>query len=422
MTDELVIKQPAQRERLYYGWIVLIVGAIAMVGTFPGRSIGRGIITEPMLADLKLSRVSYGWITLFATLTGSLFSLGCGPLIDRLGSRIVLTLNSLLLGVAVIAMSRVESAAQLAVALTLTLGLGQSALSVVSLAVVGKWFARRIDIAMAGFAVIVSISFIAAFGGIELAVQRHGWRTAWAGIGWTLALGLSPLAWLLVRRTPESMGLIIDGGNANGPLGDEPDTGAPLSQALRTPAFWAFAISAAFFNLIFSGVTTFAQAIVQEGNYYRENTFLQAGMILVAGGLVANFAGGYLARKWPHGKLMAVGMLTVGIALVVLPLGRSTTALMIYAALMGIAGGIVTVVFFGCWNKSFGRAHLGKIQGTAQVMTVLASAMGPVILAIGERQRGSIGATFLLMAPLFAILAVICWCVRVPVHLKRRPE
>ena len=37
----------------------------------------------------------------------------------------------------------------------------------------------------------------------------------------------------------------------------------------------------------------------------------------------------------------------------------------VYAVLMGISGGIVTVAFFTCWGKVFGRAHLGAIQGVA---------------------------------------------------------
>lgn len=424
MQTDIAIETPRHHARIYYGWVVLVVAAAGMVGTFPGRSIGRGLITEPLLADLRLDRVRFGWITLAATLVGATFSLACGPLVDRLGTRVVLTANALLLGVAVVAMSRVQSAAALAATLTLTLGFGQSALSAVSLSVVGKWFARRIDTAMAVYAAIVSIAFIAAFGGIELAVRHHGWRPAWAGIGWTLLLGLAPLAWLLIRRTPESVGVVVDGRTRAASVDDAAGaypgpstglTGVPLRDALRTPAFWVFALSAATFNLIFTGVTTFAEAIVREREYYDANTFLRAGMTLALGGLVANFAGGYFARRMSHGRLLSLGMLTVAAGLLVLPLGRSTAALMTYALLMGAAGGIVTVVFFGCWAKAFGRAHLGKIQGAAQAMTVLASALGPVLLALGERGRGSIAATFLLMAPVVAALAVACWFVRVPV-------
>src|SRR5712691_6984830 len=45
--------------RVYYGWPVLLVAAAAMVGTLPGRTQGLGLITEPLLADLHVDRVSY---------------------------------------------------------------------------------------------------------------------------------------------------------------------------------------------------------------------------------------------------------------------------------------------------------------------------------------------------------------------------
>jgi len=44
---------------LYYGWIVLLVAAAAMVGTPPGRTQGLGLITEPLLAGLRISRVQH---------------------------------------------------------------------------------------------------------------------------------------------------------------------------------------------------------------------------------------------------------------------------------------------------------------------------------------------------------------------------
>jgi len=418
MTDGLALNYqfPRTRTRPYYGWVIVIVAALAMVATFPGRSLGRGLITEKLLTDLTLDRVNFGFITLVATLIGSTFSLICGPLIDRLGTRIILTLNTFLLSIAVLAMSRVHSTITLSITLTLTLGLGQSALSVVSISIVGKWFVRRIDSAMAVYAMTVSICFIAAFGGIQFAVEKAGWRAAWAGIGWTLLLGITPIAWLFIRRTPESVGLIVDGqGQLAAPIQGEPKSGATFKEAISTGAFWAFVLSSAIFNLIFSGVTVFAEAIVKERGFYDAATFRTAGGTLVLGGLIANFAGGWLARKWPHGRLMSIGMLIVTAALLILPYGKGTWALMTYASLMGIAGGVITVVFFACWNKAFGRAHLGKIQGAAQVATVLSSALGPYILAEGERHQGSIAATFVILAPIVGALAIFCWFVRVPI-------
>jgi MFS family permease len=167
----------------------LLVAALAMVGTLPGRTQGLGLITEPLLKDLGLSRVAYAQINLWATLIGALFCIGVGRLQDKIGSRIVLTGIALALGAVVLAMSRASSVAWLFVLVTLTRGLGQSALSVVSLAMVGQWFQRRLDRAMAIYAVVMSIGFMAAFPIVGAVVTRSGWRTAWAGIGWGLDFG-----------------------------------------------------------------------------------------------------------------------------------------------------------------------------------------------------------------------------------------
>ena len=81
----------------YYGWVNLLVAAFAMVGTLPGRTQGLGLITESLLKDLRLDRVQFAQINLWATLVGSLLCLGVGRLLDRFGSRIVLTFVSLML-------------------------------------------------------------------------------------------------------------------------------------------------------------------------------------------------------------------------------------------------------------------------------------------------------------------------------------
>ena len=78
-----------------------------------------------------------------ATLVGALFCLGIGRLIDRVGSRIVLTALTARSGRRA-GDERRDRVWRSLVLVTLTRGLGQSALSVVSLAMVGKWFTRRL--------------------------------------------------------------------------------------------------------------------------------------------------------------------------------------------------------------------------------------------------------------------------------------
>src|SRR3981081_3311457 len=94
-----------KRQQVYYGWANLAVAALAMVGTLPGRTQGLGLITEPLLVDLRIDRVTYATINLWGPLLGAIFCLPCGRPVDRFGSRIVLTTIALALGVTVLAMS-----------------------------------------------------------------------------------------------------------------------------------------------------------------------------------------------------------------------------------------------------------------------------------------------------------------------------
>src|SRR5258708_5945149 len=118
---------------------------------------------------------------------------GCGSI----KGRIVLTVVAGALGLVVCGMARAASFPQLAVWVTLTRGLGQSALSVISIALVGHWFARRIDTAMAVYSIVLSVGFMAAFPLVGWLVQAWGWPHAWFALGAALIAGLAPLSWLI---------------------------------------------------------------------------------------------------------------------------------------------------------------------------------------------------------------------------------
>ena len=193
---------PSPAARTYYGWRIVALAALAMVGTLPGRTQGLGLITEHLLADLHLDRVTYAGLNFWATLIGALGALGVGRLMDRFGARVVLTIVASTLGATVCAMSQVTTLAGLAIATTLTRAIGQSALSVVSIAMVGHWFARRINAAMAIYSVALSAGFMVAFPVVGSLVQAWGWRPTWQIIGIALVTVLAPLAWMVARRQP----------------------------------------------------------------------------------------------------------------------------------------------------------------------------------------------------------------------------
>jgi len=72
------------------------------------------------------------------------------------------------------------------------------------------------------------------------------------------------------------------------------------------------------------------------------------------------------------------------------------------------------VIFFSIWSRAFGRAHLGKIQGAAQTLTVLASAIGPLLLAECLTRAGSYAVIFYLLAVIVGVLGIAAWLAPVP--------
>ena len=388
-----------------------------MVGSLPGRTQGLGLVTEPLLADLGIDRVRYATLNLWATLIGSAGAIGIGYAVDRLGSRLVLTSVLVALGAVVAFMSRATSYGELAVWITLTRALGQSALSVVSLAIVGQWFVRRIDTAMAVYSLAISIGFMAAFPLVGWAVQGFGWRAAWMAVGLVIGLGFGPLALAFVRRTPESVGLAPDGAEDLPPASRRTSgselAGYTWTAALAMPSFWVFAVGTALYGLVASGIGLFNESILAERGF-GPDTYYQTLAVTALTALAGNFLGGWLSSRVALGRLMAVSLFILSAGVFALPFVSRLVHVMAWATAMGLGGGLVMVLFFSVWGRVFGRRHLGRIQGAAQALTVIASAIGPLLLAWCLEWTGSYTLMFETLAVVIAVAAVAALIVSLP--------
>jgi MFS family permease len=376
---------------------MLLLAAAAMVGTLPGRTQGLGLVTEPLIADLRISRIDYAGLNLWATLVGSLFAIGIGRFIDRFGARIVLTTVAAALGGVVCVMSSAASFWSLAVAVALTRGLGQSALSVVSLAMIGQWFTRGIDAAMAVYSIVLSIGFMIAFPVVGSLVQSWGWRSAWLAIGISLLIVLAPLSLLLARRHPGHPE------QSTQPTHLDSD-GATWQEALATPAFWIFSIGAALYGLVASGIGLFNESILAERGF-GPDVYYQTLIVTAMTALIGNFGGGWLATRISLTNLLAISMFVLAAGLAALPHVATIWHVMAWATAMGLGGGLIMVLFFSVWPRVYGRAHLGRIQGAAQAMTVVASAIGPLLLAWCVEWTGSYAGMFNVLAGVIGLAA-----------------
>ncbi len=402
------------------------VAAAAMVATLPGRTHGLGLITEPLLADLGLDRVPYAALNFWATLVGALFCIPVGWAVDRFGIRGVLAAVSVGLGAVVIAMTGVSAGGRtveiptpefffggglewsavpldLFLLVLLTRGLGQSALSVVSLTLVGKVAGKKPGLVIGIYSFLVSLGFMGAFTLLGPLFKSHDWRTVWAGIGWAVA-GFGVVAVLVVREPR----LSADPAEEDAPAPDA-ERSFTLGDAVRTPAFWVFALATSYYGLVSSGHALFNESLLAERGFSRD-VYLDLLKFGVPIGLASNLLTGFLATRVRLGFLLAGGMVVMAGSLAAYPHITTLNEVYAYTAGMAAAGGVVTVLFFTVWRQAFGPAHLGTIQAPAQLLTVLASAFGPLIFAAGKRAYGQyapVMENFAIAAAVFAVFALI---------------
>ena len=387
---------------------MVVSAAFAMAATLPGRTYGISLITALLLDDFPgLTETRFAMINLVAALVGGVCCLPAGWLLDRFGARRMLGVVMPGLALSVWLMSRAQSVPQLAVTLTLTRLLGQSMLSVLSIAMLSKWFKRKAPLAMGAYAVLMTMLLATGVGVVEQLVLSAGWRGAWSGAALAILISTPIVCLLAVRPRTAPQQPEVPKADA------EPVEGMRFVEALQTRCFWVFALASALLNLTSSGVTLFLVLIYEERGL-SEAVYYNAVIISLFTGLLANLLGGWLARRWSMSRLMAVAMLLLAVALGSLGLIRMPWQAYLQSAVSGLAGGAVTVLFFAVWVHAFGPARVGRIQGAAQLLCVIGSAAGPVLVAQGRAAADSYLPILLTLAGVAMVLGLLAMWTRVP--------
>lgn len=391
---EKSINLPVSNRRFSGPGLQLLIASVLMVATLPGRTQGLGLVTEPLLADLGLGRVTYASMNFWATILGALLCFPAGWAIERFGLRSTTAALVILLALATWGLSAATGGIALIFVLLLaTRAFGQSALSVSSIVTVGRWFPNRAGLAMGVYSVLLSFWFAVAFGLVGYAVRATGWRNAWLQIALALFLVVLPVVLFALREPVKSA---------------DPSSAVPsspreytLAQALRTPAFWLFAGAAAAFNLVASGLGLFNEAVLAERGYSQKmfHFFLGISTLFSLGG---QFLCGALTRLFQHQTITSLALFLYALSLFCLGFVTEVWQLWILAMVIGTAAGMIIVIFFSVWSDFFGQRHLGRIQGAAQMLTVLSSGIGPIIFARSFELSGS-------YRPLLLALAAATW-------------
>ncbi len=201
-----------------------------------------------------------------------------GWLFDRYDQRLILIGNLLLLGLAVLGMSAAHTWMTLFITLILTRGLGQSALSVVSLTIVAKAFEpRRVGLAMAWYAILSVPYHLLLIKGVGWAQADGdwGWREIWSVVGVSL---MAMSVWLsgLKRQSREYSVNNV-----------EQEPGWTLVEALQTPAFWLFSLTISIWGMIYYGVVALFNVDIFKERGFDEKLYFNVLSVITVVALVS---------------------------------------------------------------------------------------------------------------------------------------
>ena len=289
-----------------------------------------------------------------------------GLLVDRVGTRKMVFIGYILMGLGFLWLGQVETLlAFYASFMLITLGSGLGGWLAI-IAMVNNWFTRQRTFAMAS-----AMSGI-HFGGLlvpllALGIEAFEFSGAATIIGIFLLIVVGPAA-KAIRNHPEDMGLQPDGDSENSSESvltedEEPDFTA--AQALRTPAFWILTVMQVASSV---AIVTLALHLVPKLTDMGM-TLSGAGTVVLTYTIVAlpsQFLSGYFADRLPKTLMIAIFLAIQGIALTIIAFADTILLAYIFALLYGIGFGGRNPLTTAIRGEYFGRKAFATIMGISQ--------------------------------------------------------
>ena len=351
---------------VFYGW--WLVGVAAFLLTLMSLTVfqGLGTILVALERQFGWSRTALSGAFSLARVEGAILGPVEGFLVDRVGTRKMVFIGYILMGLGFLWLGQVETLwAFYASFMLITLGSGLGGWLAI-IAMVNNWFTRQRTFAMAS-----AMSGI-HFGGLlvpllALGIEAFEFSGAATIIGVFLLIVVGPAA-KAIRNHPEDMGLQPDGDSENSSESvltedEEPDFTA--AQALRTPAFWILTVMQVASSV---AIVTLALHLVPKLTDMGM-TLSGAGTVVLTYTIVAlpsQFLSGYFADRLPKTLMIAIFLAIQGIALTIIAFADTILLAYIFALLYGIGFGGRNPLTTAIRGEYFGRKAFATIMGISQ--------------------------------------------------------
>ncbi len=408
------------RKKVFYGWwIVLATNLICMLG-YGTWLYSFGVFFKPMSSEFGWTRAMTAGAYSLRSIEGGIASPLVGWAVDKYGSRIVIVIGAVISGLSFTMMPLVNSLLGFYLIYGVALSAGMSAmLYLPAWTVISKWFRRRLSLALALLSVGAGLGGFICAPVAAILIKGFGWRLAFVVLGISIWLIAIPLA-LIVRNSPQEMGLSPDGDATNGgnreiiapssELGESPPVTVSsgdftLRQAFMSSSFWFLGLAFFFQGMAHSTVTVHTVPALTDAGIPIEKAALSIGMLTlvsIIGRLTFGLLGDYITKRY----LFMVSYSFMAAGLLILMNTRTMGMVYLFIFLFGIGFGGNIPLMPAIRAEYFGRAALGKIQGFMNPILMGASAFGPIFAGYVFDTTGSYRISFLVTGLLTFIAAV----------------
>jgi len=227
---------------------------------------------------------------------------------------------------------------------------------------------------------------------------------------------------LLVRRSPEAIGLRPDGQpvvqaeQVNETKTDfTHEFNLSLGEALRTRTYWLLMFAGSASPLI-STALTFHHVSLLATRGIPSVVAASVFAVFATMHILGTFAAGFMADRFPNRRLLALGQGLLSATMLWIFLISSTWQAFFYGAMLGISCGFLMTTFTVIWPNYYGRLHLGSIRGAATAGMVIFAALGPLPFAWIFDLTGSYSSAILI----FLALPIACAIAALLAHPPRR--
>ncbi len=391
MRDFSSAEQATRERKFFYGWTIVAIGFLAHIASAFSISSTLSVFLKPLSSDLGISRGVFSLIRSGEIIISSVAAPLIGSLLDRHGGKWLMAAGGVISAAGFIFLGQARDFWQFLLFRWLLISPGDALMGQMVVNVsISRWFVRMRGRALAlasmghGLAKVAMPLFAASL------ILNLGWRAAWAIFGvLTLLLVVGPA--FLMKRRPEDMGLLPDGGTG-APVEDKTlgrkaaryraassanaDVPWSRAEALRTPAFWLIVTTFGVASVGVTGLNLHVFAFVSDqGHAPMVSAFVMS--IIAFMQFSTPMVWGLFAERTEIGRLIMAKFLIQAAGLLWALSDPGITSLYGGFFLYGIGMGGTSILSEMIWANYFGRISLGKIRGMGSLLTHAFGAGGP---------------------------------------------